>query len=359
MTTFKKHNSAILLIILAFYVSYCVCEVTEKPVIGIVSTPSDFRNLYDPQEYSYIKGSYAEYIESAGGIPIAIHWDLPERDLIKVLDSVNGILFTGGDADMWEFDRHKNDIVFTNFTQRASFIVAYAIHLNDKGIHFPVYGICQGFEVITMSLAGKPHIIDHFKHPVQHDSVEILETSSRMYSTLQDHMVASMKEQQSMFYNHRYGFNMSLLSDNSDLDELFIITAKGKDDHGKEFIAGLEAKEYPIFIVQYHPERTLSEWLNKEHFSHPDEVGMAALSQAAFFVSEARKNKQKFLSNEALEYFLLSNHEAEYFNITWPRVYFYDKKSDGIEIDLETLLELSDMDSLTCNELDYNCVTEL
>jgi gamma-glutamyl hydrolase len=358
MTTLQKPNIALLLIILAFCVSYCVCEV-QKPVIGIVSSPSDFRDIYDPKEFSYIKGSYAEYIESAGGVPIAIPWDLPERDLIKVLDSINGILFTGGDADMWEFDELKNDVVFTDFTQRASFIVAYAIHLNDKGTHFPVYGICQGFEVITMSLAGKPHVIDDFKHPVQHDSVEILEKDSRMFGNLQDHLVETMKSQRSMFYNHRYGFNMSLLSDNKELDDFFIITAKGTDDHGKEFIAGLEAKDYPIFIVQYHPERTLSEWLNKVHFYHPDEVGMAALTQAAFFVSEATKNNQKFLSNDALEYFLLSNHEAEYFNVTWPRVYFYDKKSDGIEIDLEVSFESTDMGSLTCGELDCECDMEL
>jgi gamma-glutamyl hydrolase len=358
MTTFQKPNITLLLIILAFYVSSC--EVIQKPVIGIVSSPSDFRDLYDPQEFSYIKGSYAEYIETSGGIPIAIPWDLPERDLIKVLDSVNGILFTGGDADMWEFDRLKNDIVFTNFTQRASFIVAYAIHLNDKGIHFPVYGICQGFEVITMSLAGKPHVIDDFKHPVQHDSVEILEKNSRMFANLQDHLVETMKNQHSMFYNHRYGFNMSLLSDNKELNDFFIITAKGTDNNGKEFIAGLEAKNYPIFIVQYHPERTLSEWLNKVHFYHPDEVGMAALTQGAFFVSEATKNNQTFLSKDAMEYFLLSNHEAEYFNITWPRVYFYDKKSDGIEIDLEVSLDLQiDLSSLSCGEINCECDMEL
>jgi gamma-glutamyl hydrolase len=358
MTTFIKPNAAFLLIVLACYLSCCACEVALKPVIGIVSSPSDFRNQYDPKEFSYIKGSYAEFIEAAGGIPVAIPWDLPEGDLIRVLDSVNGILFTGGDADMWEFNSFKDDIVFTNFTQRTAFIVAYAIHLNDKGTHFPVYGICQGFEVVTMGLAGKPHIIDDFKHPVQQDAVEILQ-KGRMFSNMPDHFVESMKNQRSMFYNHRYGFNLSLLSDNKVLDDFFIITAKGIDDNGKEFIAGMEAKDYPIFIVQYHPERTLSEWRNKEHFNHPDDIGMAALTQAAFFVSEATKNKQRFVSFEAMEYFLMNNHEAVYFNVTWPRVYFYDKKSGGVEINLGGSSDSSDLDSFSCSGEDYECDTEL
>jgi gamma-glutamyl hydrolase len=358
MTTFFKSNVTFLLVILACYFSCCVSEVAQKPVIGIVSSPSDFRNQYDPKEFSYIKGSYAEYIETAGGIPVAIPWDLPENDLLRVLDSINGILFTGGDADMWELNELKDNIVFTTFTERTALIVAYAIHLNDKGTHFPVYGICQGFEVITMGLVGRPHIIDNFKHPVQQDSVEILQ-KARMFSNMPDHFVESMKNQRSMFYNHRYGFNLSLLADNKALDDFFTITAKGIDDNGKEFIAGMEAKDYPIFIVQYHPERTLSEWRNKEHFNHPDDIGMAALTQAAFFISEATKNNQRFVSNEALEYFLMSNHEGVYFNVTWPRVYFYDKKSGGIDITLAELSDWSDLDNYSCNEQDYECNTEL
>jgi len=328
MTQLKSHTFT-LLIVLTLCLSYCACEVARKPVIGIVSTPSDFRNLYDPREFSYIKGSYAEFIEAGDAIPIAIPWDLPERELISVLDSVNGVLLTGGDASLWEFDKSANDIVFSNFTSRAAFILRYAIHLNDKGIHFPVYGICQGHEVLTLGIAGKPHVIDYFVHPAQLDTVEITSEGlhSRMFKSMPDNLSDFILQRRSMYYNHRFGFNMSLLEDNNAINDFFAITAKGADDNGKEFIAAMEAKNYPIYTVQYHPERILSEWKNKEHFDHPDEAAQAVIIQAEFLVSEAMKNNQSFYSEDTLNRFVLDNHEAVSFNLTWPRVYFYDHKS--------------------------------
>jgi len=327
--TSLRSNTLILLSILTLFISHSTCESFTKPVIGILSTPSDFHNIYDPKEFSYIKGSYAEFLEAADATPIGIPWDLPERDLINVLDSINGILFTGGDASLWEFDVDSNDTVFSNFTKRTAFILNYAIHLNDKGIHFPVYGICQGHEVIAMGLAGRPHVIDHFVHPGQLDTVEITAEGfkSRMFRNMPHHLAEFIKGRRSMFYNHRYGFNSSLHDEHDVINSFFRVTAKAVDDNGKEFIAAMEAKDYPIYTVQYHPERVLSEWKNKSHFDHPDESAQAVLVQAMFFVSEARKNMQGFKAAESLERFLLSNHEQVYFNITWPRVHFYDKKS--------------------------------
>jgi gamma-glutamyl hydrolase len=324
-----KPHAFILLTVISLFISYSAYPVSRKPVIGIVSTPSDFHNVYDPEEYSYIKGSYAEFIDAAGAIPIAIPWDLPERELITLLNSINGVLFTGGDASLWEYDPVTEDLVFSNFTQRAVSIVKYALSLNDKGIHFPVYGICQGFEVITLSIAGNVKPIDHFVHPGQLDYVEITEEGqdSRMFAGMPDHLVDFLKDQKNMFYNHRYGFNMSLLENFKVLNDFFRITAKGSDDNGKEFVAGMEAKEYPIYIVQYHPERVLSEWKNKTVFDHPEDAAQAMIIHSVYLVSEAMKNNQKFEAVEVLERFKLDNHEHVYMNKTWPRTHFYDKKS--------------------------------
>lgn len=327
---FFNARTILILTILSVSISHSVCSTLgRKPVIGILSTPSDFHDKYSPEEFSYIKNSYAEFIEAGGAIPVAVPWDLPENDLVLLLNSLNGMLFTGGDASMWEYDEKINDITFTTFVERAAFIMNYIIHLNDKGIHYPLYGICQGFEIISMALHKKPHIIDNFKHPGQLDKVELTEEGrkSRMFGNMPDHLVEFMKKERSMFYNHRYGFNTSLLHHSKANDDFFVVTAKGIDDNGKEFVAGLEAKNYPIFSVQYHPERVLSEWMNKTHFKHPEEAAQAIIVQALFFVSEAKKNNNKFKNDIAIEKFLLENHEHLYFNATWPKTFFYDKKS--------------------------------
>jgi len=324
-----RSSTTFLLIILCFCLSFTTCEIVQKPIIGILSTPSDLHEHYSPLEFSYIKNSYAEFIEAAGGEAIAIPWDLPEAQLINLLESINGVLFTGGDATLWEHDYEEEDVVFSNFTKRAIFVLNYVIHLNDKGIHYPLFGICQGHEIISMGVAGNHEIIDYYRHPGQLDTVNILAAGkeSRMFGGMIEEAAEFMRQERSVFYNHRFGFNMSLLEENEKLNNFFMITAKGADDNGKEFIAAMEAKEYPIFTVQYHPERVLSEWKNKTVFSHPEEAIDAILHQANFFINEARKNENTFASEKVKELFSLDNHEHVYLNITWPKTFFYDQKS--------------------------------
>jgi len=358
MTTPTLFKSNILaLVVLLLCISFASCKVNSgpKPVIGILSTPSDFHGQYSPEEYSYIKNSYAEFIEAADAVPIAIPWDMHEKDLILLLDSINGVLFTGGDASMWEYDEKVDDVVFTSFTKRAAFIFNYVIHLNDKGIHYPLYGICQGHEIIAMALNEKPHIIDNYRHPGQLDKIEITATGrhSRMFGGMPDHLVEFLKNERSQFYNHRYGFNTSLLKDNKHLDDFFTITAVGVDDNGKEFIAGLEAKNYPIYTVQYHPERVLSEWKNKTHFTHPEEAVQAIVVHAMFFVSEAKKNNNVFKNDQAIHKFLLDNHEHVYMNVTWPKTFFYDKKSPISYHVNHDLTEGAPLDEYECPECSH------
>jgi len=333
INTPTQFKSIFALAVLVLCISSISCRVASssgsKPVIGILSTPSDFHGQYSPEEYSYIKNSYAEFIEVADATPIAIPWDMHEKDLILLLDSINGVLFTGGDAAMWEFDEKVDDVVFNAFAKRAAFIFNYVIHLNDKGIHYPLYGICQGHELIAMAFNQKPHIIDNFKHPGQLDKIEITASgrNSRMFGNMPDHLAEFIKNERSQFYNHRYGFNTSLLKENKHIDDFFTITAVGVDDNGKEFIAALEAKNYPIYTTQYHPERVLSEWNNKTQFTHPEEAVHAIIVHAMFFITEAKKNENTFKNDQAIHKFLLANHEHVYMNATWPKTYFYDKKS--------------------------------
>jgi len=322
-------SSFSVLIILTLFARLCTYQDLRKPVIGIVSTPSDFPQAYSPTQFSYIKDMYVDFVIAADAIPIAIPWDLPVRDMVTILNSVNGLLFTGGDTSLWEYDANANEMLFSNFTKRVAFIVDQVMKMNDRGVHFPIYGVCQGHQVIPLAVFGKPSAIDHFLHYGQLDTLDfpIEGKESRMFRNMPNHLFSFLNSKKSMYFNHKYGFNASVLEEQKILEDFFFITAKGTDDNGKEFIAALEAKNYPIYTVQYHPERILAEWKNKTHYAHADEAAEAAIILAQFLVSEAKKNSNKFQSLEKLEKFLLANHEHVHVNVTFPKIYFYDKKS--------------------------------
>jgi len=42
--------------------------------------------------------SYVKWIESAGALVVPIHWDASYEELDNLFNSVNGMLFTGGDT---------------------------------------------------------------------------------------------------------------------------------------------------------------------------------------------------------------------------------------------------------------------
>ena len=71
----------------------------------------------------------------------------------------------------------------------------------------------------------------------------------------------------------------------SGLDKFYDISATSEDDNGLTFIASIEAKNYPIWGVQFHPEKNMYEW---RQTSIPHSARDVAAGQyfANFFVNE-------------------------------------------------------------------------
>lgn len=75
----------------------------NAPIVGIVSLPTDKKNqTYASTAYSMIPGSYVKWLEQSGVRVIPIRYDLPTEYLDKLLNIVNGVLFTGGSAELFQ-----------------------------------------------------------------------------------------------------------------------------------------------------------------------------------------------------------------------------------------------------------------
>lgn len=65
--------------------------------------------------------------------------------MLETLQQINGVLFPEG----------NNTInLKTNWTKNANYILQYAIDQNNKGNVFPVYGICQGHQLMSYLTSG-------------------------------------------------------------------------------------------------------------------------------------------------------------------------------------------------------------
>ena len=75
----------------------------------------------------------------------------------------------------------------------------------------------------------------------------------------------------------------------------------------------IEAKNYPIWGTQYHPEKNPYEWTTKyKNIPHSRDAIKVANFHAEYFVEQTRRNHHQFESRELEEAYLIYNYFPDY-----------------------------------------------
>lgn len=120
------------------------------PTIGIITQPvsASKKDVFD--FHDYILEVNDNFVKWAGSKTIAIPFDIHEDDLLEILGQINGVLLTGGALTL--IDKHGNQHQYYKTAKR---VIEYSKEKKDKfGEDWPVLGICQGLEVISIYQAG-------------------------------------------------------------------------------------------------------------------------------------------------------------------------------------------------------------
>lgn len=210
----------------------------HAPVIGI---SGNFRD----GDCTLAQAYYMSVLE-AGGTPVVIPSYDNEQALVSLLDTLDGIVLSGGaDIDPEYLREELLDCVSVNPRRDAQELLL--VHLAvDRQI--PVLGICRGIQVLTAALGGK--LYQDIK--TQHDR-PCIEHSQTIARGLPSHEVRLEKD--SMLYGL---FGKETLAVNSfhhqavkEVPEGFRVTATAPDG----VIEGMESTAFrPILGVQWHPE---------------------------------------------------------------------------------------------------------
>ena len=62
------------------------------------------------------------------------------------------------------------------------------------------------------------------------------------------------------YFNHEDGLKLSSFRGNQKMMDFWRVAATTTSPEGDTFVSVLESKDYPIFAVQFHPEKNLYEW---------------------------------------------------------------------------------------------------
>merc|ERR1712216_71176 len=82
------------------------------------------------------------------GVPI--HYDAPAPETEALLSKLNGVLYCGGGSDLGNT---------STYARAGKAIWDYALAANKRGIHYPVWATCLGFEQVAMLAAEDDSVL--------------------------------------------------------------------------------------------------------------------------------------------------------------------------------------------------------
>ncbi|XP_029007627.1 zgc:171566 [Betta splendens] len=260
-------------------------QLNQRPIIGVLAQ----ENLPGDQfarGSSYIAASYVKYLEAAGARVVPIRINRTEEEYAKIFSSINGLLLPGGDVD----------IQTSEFTRAARIFYNLALKANDAGDYFPVWGTCQGFQQLSVLTCNKNLLtLTDTRAVALPLTLTPAAQSSRLFRSFPKDLLQSLAEENITSNFHKWSLSTQNYSRNAKLKRFYKVLSTNTDGK-KEFISTMEAYRYPFYAVQWHPEKSPFEWIDKPGMVHSTTAVRVCFSTASFFVSEAMKSHHRFPS---------------------------------------------------------------
>lgn len=214
-----------------------------KPIIGLTTYIDDKSS----SKLSFLSYSYVNSVVLAGGIPVLIPIIEDSDDISRYIDTVDGILFAGGE-DISPLYFGENPIGKINNTSTRRDFLELELFKKAWERDMPIFGICRGVQLMNVALGGTLYqdIDSQFDGVLGHHPDNI--GRDELYHTVK------IKEGSRLFSI----FNTDEIKVNSfhhqaikDLGKGLTVNAKSSEG----IIEGVEAQDKRFAVgVQWHPE---------------------------------------------------------------------------------------------------------
>ncbi len=135
------------------------------PLIGITTFQQDAATL----PTFACRGTYVRAVQRAGGLPVLIPLGLTPSEINRLLNRLDGIIFTGGgDIDPQRYNGQPHPRVYGVDPERDR--VETVLLEQAIAQRFPFMGICRGFQLLNVTLGGALYtdIADQFSAELPH-----------------------------------------------------------------------------------------------------------------------------------------------------------------------------------------------
>jgi len=290
-------------VVVLLFFCFSSSQLNEKsPIIGILTEPAfsgECITFMDHSSY-YSEGScfwsiYVDWIQQGGARVAYIPYDASKEKLDHLFKSLNGILFTGGELNL-NFS--------LQYVQTAKYLYDLVLDANQRGDYFPLWGTCQGFQLLSVITAGNLSVLSINAYDTNNITLPLIlaegAQNSRMFGnqTIPSKILNILTSGNSTTNLHHNGVPPEMFVNNQNLSSFYQVLSTNVAPNGKSFVSTIEGKDVPVYAVQWHPERPQFDWSNIAA-NRSAEVVSAMQYAADFFVQEARKNHHSFPSQQA------------------------------------------------------------
>ncbi|CAF4862084.1 unnamed protein product [Rotaria sp. Silwood1] len=287
-----------------------------RPIIGILTqpTPSTWQK---PNRTTYLAASYVKYIEATGAqvVPIRMYQSIDYY--LHLFNSLNGVLFPGGE--------------FTNeYLYVAKLFYMWTLKEFDEVQKiFPLWGTCLGFEVLLMLTRCSTDILEPCKAYDYATEVTFMPDAadSRLLGrSLPINIKNALQHEPTTANFHIFCMRPENFSADPILSTFYKMLTVSPDTEGQAFVSTIESRRYPIFGVQWHPEKNGFEWRVNTTIPHTKNSVEVMQYMANFLTNQARQNTNHFSSLQDELKYLIYQYTSEFYDLDkshFQQVYFF------------------------------------
>ncbi|ESO84108.1 hypothetical protein LOTGIDRAFT_229608 [Lottia gigantea] len=302
-----------------FIVLFLEVESTNlRPIIGILT------QKVSGKEETFIPASYVNYLEASGARVVPVRADQPKRYYEKAFSQINGVLFPGGGVGL----------ISSYYAHSGRYIYDLAIKANDEGDFFPLWGTCQGFQLLTNLTADVDLLssTDSENLPLPLNISKSLAGKSRLFGPLPSRIYDFLTQKPVTYNNHHYSMTTKTFHNTKSLYSFYNVLSTNTDREGIEFVSTFEAKDYPFYGVQWHPEKNNFVWNPKLNIDHDESAVEVSQYMSNFLVAEARKSNHKFQNSTSEIQAMIDNYKRSYHTDgTFEVIYYFNLENSKFD----------------------------